>query len=164
MRVLSRERFNSCGRGATANEEAQGRLDRNSRMPSTSVYSGWAAASDALFPSEPLPRFLASAAVSLAGAAAFGGVSMAVETAAFRGYKFLERQGLIERLTPKETTVGGLEAGARHLLGSLSDTVRFVRWHRCIALHGDAAELASPRSVCRQQQHNCCCCCCCCCC
>lgn len=72
---------------------------------SSSSYASWAAAADGLFPADPLARFLASAAVSLAGAAAFGGVSMAVETAAFRGYKFLERQGLIERLTPKETTV-----------------------------------------------------------
>lgn len=78
-------------------------------------YNGaWAAAAAAaVAPADPLARFAVYSAVSLAGAAALGLLSMAVESAAFAGYKWLERQGLIERLIPdKEQTVRRRRAAA----------------------------------------------------
>jgi hypothetical protein len=58
-------------------------------------------------PSAPLAqRFTALAAVALAGAFALACLSCAYETVAFRGYRLLERWGLIDRLVPsKEPTV-----------------------------------------------------------
>lgn len=68
-------------------------------------YSRVAVALAEVIPQDPLQRFLVFSVISLVGAAFFGLISSMVETATFTGYKFLERQGLIERLIPKDTTV-----------------------------------------------------------
>jgi hypothetical protein len=63
-------------------------------------YAGLAEAVDGLAPADPLARLAVFAAVSLVGSALFGLVSVVIESAAYQGYRFLERQGLIDRLVP----------------------------------------------------------------
>ncbi|KAI8476128.1 MAG: hypothetical protein J3K34DRAFT_516802 [Monoraphidium minutum] len=73
------------------------------------AYTGLASAWDAALPADPWMRFAACSAASGAGAVLFALVSMVTESAAFAGYRYLERQGLIERLVAKDVSIDGYQ-------------------------------------------------------